>query len=121
MEKELAMKMNPLVTAALGLLCLTVLITAAPQAEAGFVEAGHAILQNVDVKARTVTFREHQYVVTSSTELLNEAGMPARLDNFEAMDVYRGVPDRETGSKVYFEADYDHRLLKLYIVDEIPS
>ena len=115
------MKSNRFATFVIAVITLTALVAAPALAQSGSVENGHAIVAEVDVEARTIVLGAHEYSITSTTEFLNEVGMPGRVSDLEAMSVFRGVPDRETGSKIYFEADFDHRLLKLHIVDEIPG
>jgi hypothetical protein len=46
--------------------------------------------------------------------------MSARLRDFKPMQVHNSMPDRNTGTKVYFEADFEHKLVKLRMVREIP-
>jgi len=121
MTEEQNMKPNRFATFVIALVGLSALAAMPALAQSGAVENGHAIVAEVDVEARTIVVGNYEYSVTSTTEFLNEVGMPGQMSDLEAMSVFRGVPDRETGSKIYFEADFDHRLLKLHIVDEIPG
>ena len=106
---------------AAGLICFGLLAASPVLATEGYVERGYAIVQAVNESAGKIAFKGNEYVVVSTTQVLNEVGMPGRLSDFEPMMELRGVPDRDSGTKIYFEADDDHRLLKLHIVKEIPS
>lgn len=115
------MKFNRFATVAIALIGLAALAAAPAFAQSSSVENGYAIVAEVDVETRTIVVGSYEYFITSTTEFLNEVGMPGRMSDLEAMSVFRGVPDQETGSKIYFEADFDHRLLKLHVVDEVPG
>lgn len=119
------MKINRLVLLATILVCVSSLCAGTAFAKKGKkeekIERNHAIVQAINVSARTVKLKGYDYFVTPQTALVNEVGLRARLSDFESMKVTGGTPDRDTGSKVFFEADFEHRLLTLRMVREIPN
>ena len=92
---------------------------AASEAEP-YLEKGYAFVLSVDRTAKTLWLLDNRYYLTNATEFLNEVGQPASLREVAAQRVINGVPDRDTGSVVYFEADRNHGLLKLRLLEAMP-
>ena len=121
------MKPNRFFIAILGVLCTSLFLAGPAFAKRGQpeqkkpqLERQHAIVQAVNAQAKTIKLNGYEYTITNDTELINEVGMSARLRDFKPMQVHNSMPDRNTGTKVYFEADFEHKLVKLRIVREIP-
>ena len=112
---------NPLTRLCAGLLLATGLIASPVLAQDGYVEKQFGIVQAVNPSANTIVVKGHEYAVTSSTQVLNEVGTASNLRYFKPMKIdAKGLPKRDSGTKVYMEADYEHNLLKLQMVEEIP-
>ena len=121
------MKLNRFFIAILGVLCASLLLVGPAFAKRGQpeqkkpqLEREHAIVQAVNAQAKTIKLKGYEYTITNDTEMINEVGMSARLRDFKPMRVHNSMPDRNTGTKVYFEADFEHKLVKLRMVREIP-
>lgn len=88
--------------------------------ERPLVEKGYSVVEGLDIVNRTLTLRGHDYRLTGATQFLDEVEQPARLADLEVQSRIRGRADADTGTRVYFEANFEHSLLKLHIVEMIP-
>jgi hypothetical protein len=121
------MKLNRFVTVIFGVLCAGLFSADPAFAERGKpeekksqLERKHAIVQAVHAQAKKIKLKGYEYTITKDTEMINEVGRSARLRDFQPMQVHGSMPDPDTGTKVYFEADFEHNLVKLQMVREIP-
>ena len=87
----------------------------------GYSEKGYAIVESVDRVAKTFWLRGNLYHLTDATEFLNDVGQRASMREVEEQTVINGQRDPDTGTAVYFESDRDHRLLKLHLLEAMPS